>query len=206
MDVLENRTERHLLPLPRTAEELAKTRDGREQITSTHTTAISKCCDRSRLGLTWEDEMKTMWNEDPTELLGLEEEGGPFDLAGSEDDEEEDPNESMSFGEDEGDEGDEGYELSGSDEDEDSTEYGSDDDEYEDDDTEETPEYGQRFAGAGIALGLRARRRARLLGVAAQRKRRRARLLALKALRTRRRARLFALAGLFKLLSLRSDW
>ena len=48
--------------------------------------------------------MKTMWEEDPAELLGLEEEG-PMDLSGSEDEEEEEPTESMSAGgEDEGEE------------------------------------------------------------------------------------------------------
>jgi hypothetical protein len=106
-----------------------------------------------------EDVMKTMWDEDPTELLGLEEEGGPFDLAGSEDDEEEEPTESMSFGEDEGEEGEESYDLSGFDEEEDPTEYGADEDEYEEDDSEEAPEMGQRIRGAGIALGFRGRSR-----------------------------------------------
>ena len=42
--------------------------------------------------------MKTMWEEDPTELLGLEEEGGSMELSGSEDEEEEEPTEMMSLG------------------------------------------------------------------------------------------------------------
>src|SRR5215831_11550443 len=120
--------------------------------------------------------MKAMWDEDPTELLGLEEEGSPMDLAGSEDDEEEEPTESLSLGEDENEEGEESYDLSPFDEDDDSSEYGSfGEDEDEEDDIEDAPET-QRASGARLAVGLRARRRARLLGVAALRKRRRARL------------------------------
>ena len=138
--------------------------------------------------------MKTMWDEDPTELLGLEEEGGGYDLGGSEQEEDDEPTETMGFGEDEGEEEGDEYDLSGFDEEEDPTEHGMEDDEY--DDEEQTPEPPQQFASAGIALGVRARRRARLLGVAALKKRRRARLLALLALRNRKRARLLALAAL----------
>ena len=54
--------------------------------------------------------MKSMWDEDPAELVGLEDEGSME--VGSDDEEEEDPIESMGFGEDEGEEGDESFDLS----------------------------------------------------------------------------------------------
>jgi hypothetical protein len=47
--------------------------------------------------------MKTTWEEDPTELLGLEEDEGSNELSGSEfDEDEEDPSEMMGLGEEEG--------------------------------------------------------------------------------------------------------
>ena len=55
--------------------------------------------------------MKTTWEEDPTELLGLEEDEGSNELSGSEfDEDEEDPSEMMGLGEEEGyEDEDEGY-------------------------------------------------------------------------------------------------
>src|SRR6476646_5176266 len=121
--------------------------------------------------------MKTMWEEDPAELLGLEEEG-PMDLSGSEDDEEEEPTETMSVGgEEEGEEDDESFDMSGFDEEEDPTEMsmGEEDDEEE----EEGPDITQRIQGLRAIQGLRkARRRTRVLGLLALRNRRRAKLLA----------------------------
>jgi hypothetical protein len=70
--------------------------------------------DRVPRGWPKEDAMKTTWEEDPTELLGLEEEGGPMEMIGSEDDEEEEPTEMMSLGgEEEGEEDDESFDLTG---------------------------------------------------------------------------------------------
>ena len=71
----------------------------------------------------------------------------------------------------------------------------------EEDDEEEEGEEGpqpvrQRMPGLRLAQGLRAKRRARLLAVAALRARRRARLLAVVVARRRRRGRLLALAAL----------
>src|SRR4029434_7647562 len=54
--------------------------------------------------------MKTMWEEDPTELLGLEEDEGSNELGGSEFEDEEEPTELMGLGEEEGDEEDDSYE------------------------------------------------------------------------------------------------
>ena len=59
-----------------------------------------------------EDEIKGLLEENPTELLGLEEENDPMETIGSEDDEEEDPKELMSLGEEEDDEEDR-FELGG---------------------------------------------------------------------------------------------
>jgi hypothetical protein len=89
--------------------------------------------------------MKTTWEEDPTELLGLEEDEGSNELTGSEfDEDEEDPNEVMGLGEEEGyDDEDEGYE-----EEEDPTElYASDEDDEYEEEGEESPEFGQRTPG-----------------------------------------------------------
>jgi hypothetical protein len=157
----------------------------------------TKSCDRSRsvVAARRRKLMKTMWEDDPTELLGLEEDEGTNELNGSEyEDEEEEPTELMGLGDQEGeDEDDSGY-----DEEEEPTEMYSmdEEDEYEDD-GEETPEAGQRIQGGlRVAQGLRARRRGRLLTIAAIRHRRRARLLGIAALKRRRRARLFALMAL----------
>jgi len=63
-----------------------------------------------------------MWEEDPAELLGLEEES-PMDLSGSEDEEEEEPTESMNLGgEDEGEEDEESFDMSGFEEEEEPSE------------------------------------------------------------------------------------
>src|SRR5262249_60671243 len=118
--------------------------------------------------------MKTMFEEDPSELLGLEEEGGTMELSGLEDDEEgeeDDPRELLGLGEEEGIDDDDS-ELSG-DEEEDPTELlgsGEEDDEEEDD--EEEPEYERPGAGLRVAAGLRARRRGRMFAVGAPRRRR----------------------------------
>ena len=133
--------------------------------------------------------MKTMFEEDPSELLGLEEDEGSMELGGSEfEDEEEEPTELMGLGEEEGDEEEDISGQGGYEEEEDPTElFGmEEEDEYEDE-GEESPEATQRIPGLRIAQGLRARRRARVLVVAALRKRRRARLLGISALRRRKR-------------------
>ena len=133
--------------------------------------------------------MKTMWEEDPAELLGLEEEG-PMDLSGSEDEEEEEPTETMSLGgEEEGEEDDESFDLSGFGEEEDPSEMsmGEEDDDEEEED--EGPDITQRIQGLRAIQGLRkARRRTRVLGLLAIRNRRRAKLLAALAQRKQRRA------------------
>ena len=101
--------------------------------------------DRVPRGWTKEDAMKTMWEEDPTELLGLEEEGGSMELSGSEDEEEEEPTEMMSLGgEDEGEEDEESFDMSGFEEEEDPTEMsmGEDDDEEEEDEPETSADPG----------------------------------------------------------------
>src|SRR5262249_49937592 len=138
--------------------------------------------------------MKTIWDEDPTELLGLEEDEGSNELGGSEfEEDEEEPTEMMGLGEEEGEEEDD----SSYEEEEDPSElYASDEEDEYDEEGEQGQETGQRIPGLRIAQGLRTRRRARLIAVAAIRHRRRARILGLAALKRRRRARLFALAAL----------
>src|SRR5262245_5878574 len=106
-----------------------------------------------------EEEMKTMWDEDPTELVGLEDEGG-FELSGSDDDDEEEPTEFMGLGEDEGEEGDESFDLSGFDDEEEPMEMSWGEDEDEEENVEEAPESGQRPGLHGLALAGRARRKA----------------------------------------------
>jgi hypothetical protein len=46
--------------------------------------------------------MRSLLEEDPTEILGLEEENDPMDLIGSEEDEDEEPRELMGLGDDDG--------------------------------------------------------------------------------------------------------
>jgi len=56
--------------------------------------------------------MKGLLEEDPTELLGLEEDNDPTEMMGFDDEEEEDkPRELMGLGEDEGDEDEDSYEF-----------------------------------------------------------------------------------------------
>src|SRR5215468_65776 len=102
--------------------------------------------------------MKTMWEEDPTELLGLEDEGGGFEMSGSEEEDDEEPTEYMGFGEDEGEEGDESFDLSGFDDEEEPIELSVGEDDEEEENVEETPESAQRPGPHGLALAVRARR------------------------------------------------
>ena len=138
--------------------------------------------------------MKTLLEEDPSELMGLEEGNDPTELAGSEDDEEE-PREMMGWGEEDDD--DEEFDLDSEEEEEPLEMAGLEEEDDEEDEGEEAPQYGrQRVPALRLAQGLRAKRRARLIGVAALRARRRSRLLALAVARRRRRARLLALVAL----------
>ena len=103
----------------------------------------------------------------------------------------------MGLGEEE-DEEEEPFDLADPDEEEEPAEMmGLEDEDDEEEEGEEGPQpVRQRIPGLRLAQGLRAKRRARVIAVAALRARRRARLLALVLVRRRRRARLLALAAL----------
>jgi len=104
------------------------------------------------------------------------------DEFGEDDDEEEEPFDSMDLDDEE----EEPAEL-----------MGLDEEDEEEEEAEEGPQsLRQRIPGLRLAQGLKAKRRARLIAVAALRARRRGRLLALALVRRRRRGRLLALAAL----------
>ena len=136
--------------------------------------------------------MKSLLEEDPSELMGLDEENDPMEVGGSEDEEDE-PTELMGLGEEE-DEEEEPFDLDSEEEEEPVELLGLDEEDDEEEEGEEGPQsIRQRIPGLRLAQGLRAKRRARAIAVAALRARRRARLLALAVSRRRRRARLLAL-------------
>ena len=119
--------------------------------------------------------MKTTWDEDPSELLGIDEEEGSNEFGGSEfEDDEEDTTELMGLGDEEGYEEDDSYDE----EEEDPTElYASDEEDEYEEEGEQGQESGQRIPGLRIAQGMRTRRRARQLTVAALRHRKHAKRL-----------------------------
>src|SRR5580765_1604794 len=92
-------------------------------------------CERMEAG------MKSLLEEDPSELMGLEEENDPMEMIGS-DDEEEDPRELMGSGEGE-DEEEEPFDLMDGEEEEDPTELLGLDEEDEDEEEEEGEEAPQ---------------------------------------------------------------
>src|SRR6185503_7817373 len=155
-----------LLFAPRQLRPSRRRRSVYDSQSRSHVRSATKSCDRSRsaVGATRRTPMKTMWEEDPTELLGLEEDVGSSELGGSEfEEDEDDQTELMGLGDQEGEDEDD---MPGYEEEEDPMEMSGldEDDEYEEE-GEESPEAGQRIPGLRIAQGLRARRRARLLGV-----------------------------------------
>ena len=84
--------------------------------------------------------MRSLLEEDPTEMLGLEEENDPMDLIGSEEDEDEDPRELMSLGDDD-EEDEEPIESASYDEEEDPMELmGLEEEDEEEEEGEEGPE------------------------------------------------------------------
>ena len=138
--------------------------------------------------------MKSLLEEDPSELMGLEEENDPMEIGGE--DEEEEPRELMGLG-DEEDEEDESFDSDSDEEEEPAELLGLDEEDDEEEEGEEVPQYvRQRVPGLRLAQGLKAKRRARVIAVAALRARRRAKVLALALVRRRRRGRLLALAAL----------
>ena len=113
--------------------------------------------------------MKSLLEEDPSELMGLEEGNDPMELTGSEDEEEE-SGELMGLGDEEDDE-EEPFDLDSEEEEEPAEVMGLEEEDDEEEEGEEAPQYvRQRIPGLRLAQGLRAKRRARLLAVAALRR------------------------------------
>ena len=140
--------------------------------------------------------MKSLLEEEPTELLGLEEDNDPTESIGFEDQEEEDdPREMMGFGEGEGEE-DDSFELGDSEEEDPIEMLGyKDDDDDEADEEESSGASRQRAPGLRVLAGAKAKRRARVTAIAALRARRRARLFAVAALKETAACQAGRLAG-----------
>src|SRR6185436_21067507 len=112
--------------------------------------------------------MKSLLEEEPTELLGLEEENDPSESF-EDQEEEDDPREMMGFGEGEGEE-DESLEFGDSEEEDPMEMLGYEDDDDDVDEEEESSGASrQRAPGLRVLAGARAKRRARVTVIAALR-------------------------------------